>query len=492
MPDDKSKLSSFSNGRRWLNWLNAVLGAAGLLALVVMVNYLADGHSQRFQLDRNSLFKLTDQTRRVLDSLTNDVNITVFFDPHGPNEDIYSLTTSLLAEYKQACPRHINITNIDYGHEVGEAKEFLSKHNLAGLQEKDFILFECGGAQKPVYAKELATYDFSDRLAGRSLTVRRSAFLGELYFTENIYDVANPRPAKAYFLTGHGENDPEDNRNNYGYSKFAGLLKDELNCNWEKLSLQGTNDVPADCQLLVVAASARESRLLPDEVDKIRAYLKQGGRMMALLTEVTGLEPLMADWGVDIGPANNRVIDLDKSVSRNDSQSFLCKDLATNFITDPLISDNMPLLMVFPRAVGEMRNRSKLPGMPTVTVLAATTKEAMNEARQKSQFPLIAEVEQGGIQGVGGGTRMVIAGDSDFLDDQVIDFVGNHIFAKRALSWLLQRQETMLPGLGPRPIHEYRIYMTRGQAQSVRWLLLAGLPATVLFLGGLVWLRRRS
>jgi hypothetical protein len=51
----------------------------------------------------------------------------------------------------------------------------------------------------------------------------------------------------------------------------------------------------------------------------------------------------------------------------------------------------------------------------------------------------------------------------------------------------------MLSGLGPRPIKEYKLYnMTDAQAQSIRWLFLAGLPGGVLFLGGLVWLRRRS
>jgi LPXTG-motif cell wall-anchored protein len=34
--------------------------------------------------------------------------------------------------------------------------------------------------------------------------------------------------------------------------------------------------------------------------------------------------------------------------------------------------------------------------------------------------------------------------------------------------------------------------MTDSQTNAVRWLFLAGMPGAVLFLGGLVWLRRRS
>ena len=115
----------------------------------------------------------------------------------------------------------------------------------------------------------------------------------------------------------------------------------------------------------------------------------------------------------------------------------------------------------------------------------------------RREFPLLAAVEQGVIQGVnsprGGGTRIVVAGDSDFLDDQVIDsWAGNHYFAGLALNWLLERPQILLHGLGPQPIQEYTLYMTRAQLRALQWLFLAGMPGAVLALGGLVWLRRRN
>ena len=488
-----SPKQSFSNGRRWLNWLNTLLAVAAFLALVVMANYLAGGHFKRLQMDRDSAFKLSEQTLRVLDSLTNDVDVTLFFEPHGANEEIYRLASGLLAEYQQACPRHVRVRTLDYDREVGAAKEFLAKHSLSGLKEKDFVLFESGGHIKLVYGKDLADYDFSELIAGRSQYVRRSAFLGELYFTEDIHDVSNPRLLKAYFLYGHGENDPEDNKEKTGYSKLAAILKDELDCDWEKVALHGTNAIPADCQLLIVAASAREGKMTDDELAKIAAYLKQGGRMLAVLTVRSGLESVLAKWGVGVG--DSRVVDVDKNFNLGEG-TFLTAKLMPHSIMDPLVSEKMPLLMVFPRPAYELENRSKMPGAPEVTILAATSSQGMNEARQAGVYPLLVAVEQGGIQGVnspgGRGTRIVVAGDSDFLDDQAIDFVGNHVFAQLALNWLLQRPQIMLSGLGPRPIKEYKLYMTHAQRREIGWLFLAGLPGGVLFLGGLVWLRRRS
>jgi hypothetical protein len=496
MPDPDSPRPSFSHGRRWLNWLNMLLAVATVLALVAMANYLAYGHFKRFQMDRNSAFKLSAQTLRVLDSLTNDVNATLFFEPRGPNEEIYDLASGLLGEYQAACPRHLRVKTLDYDRKVGEAREFLAKYSLTGLHDKDFVLFESAGHTRLVYGKDLASYDFSDLIAGRSKFVRRSAFLGELYFTADIYDVSNPRPMRAYFLYGHGENDPdENNANRPGYSKLAAILKDELDCDFQKLFLQGTNLIPADCQLLIVPASAGEGRMTPDELAKIALYLQQGGRLLALLTAPSGLESVLANWGVAVGDTHNRILEKDKDFTLPDG-TFLTAKLMPHPIMNALASEKMPLRMVFPRAVYAMESLSKAPGTPEVTILAATSSQAKSQTGQTGVFPLLVAVEQGGIQGVnspgGRGTRMVVAGDSDFLDDQVIDFVGNHLFAQLSLNWLLQRPQIMLDGLGPRPIKEYKLYMTHAQTQAVRWLFLAGLPGGVLFLGGLVWLRRRS
>ena len=231
----------------------------------------------------------------------------------------------------------------------------------------------------------------------------------------------------------------------------------------------------------------------PAELAKIAAYLKQGGRMLALLTVRSGLESVLGDWGVMVG--DNRVMDLDKNFLFG-TGTFLTANLFAHPIMNPLASDKKRILMVFPRAVDKVENSAKIPGAPEVTRLAETSPSGIDDEKHAGAYTLMVAVEQGGIQGVnspgGRGTRIVVAGDSDFLDDQVIDSEGNHVFANLALNWLLQRPQIMLSSLGPRPIKEYKLYMTKAQTQAIRWLFLAGLPGGVLLLGGLVWLRRRS
>jgi hypothetical protein len=493
-PTDTSK-PSFASGRRWTGALNMAAGSMAVLALVVMINYMAGGHILRLQLSHDAAFKLSRQTLAVLDSLTNDVQVTIFFQPNGDNQQIYGLTTALLNEYQNAKPNHIRVSLLDYTRFPVPAKELLTKYSLNGAQEKDFVIFESNGHKKIVYAKELAEFDLSEVMSGR---VRRSAFKGELLFTSDIYAVSNPQALKTYFLYGHEENNPGDpaggpeKLGHTGYSKLADILKKEIDSDWGLLSLRGTNDVPHDCQLLIIAGP-REGEFLPEETNKIAGYLKNGGRLLALLSKPCGLEPVLQPWGVVFG--NGRVLEKDPKYMVSSGSFLTAVLIPPHPIINPLAKDKTPILMWWARPLYP-EARGKVPGAPEVSFLAATSTNAVNETNHVSAYYLLAAIEQGVIKGVdtpnGGGTKIVVAGDSDFLDDEFIEaWQPNHDFAYLALSWLLQRPPILLEGLVPQPIKEYRLYLTTTQSATVSWLFLAGMPAAILALGGLVWLRRR-
>jgi ABC-type uncharacterized transport system involved in gliding motility auxiliary subunit len=85
---------------------------------------------------------------------------------------------------------------------------------------------------------------------------------------------------------------------------------------------------------------------------------------------------------------------------------------------------------------------------------------------------------------------MIISGDSAFLDNALINTLGNEDFVSSASNWLLDR--SFLLKLGPKPIKVYRLTMTETQRQAAELTLVAFVPGALLLLGGLVWLRRRK
>lgn len=503
--DDKPSKPSFHPARRWLNWFNTIVGVAAVLALVAMANYLASGYFKRFEASANSHLAITPQTQALLTQLTNQVDVTIFFDQEG-NQEIYGLTASLLKQYSYL-NSHLSVETIDPTRSPGKAAALLSKYKLTTLKDKNFVVFDCGGKSKVVFGNELYDYDLNAVLSGQGNSVRRNAYKGELLFSSAIFSVTFPRQSKAYFVTGHGEHDPEVVGQDVGYSKFAALLRDETNVEWEKLSLFGTNAIPADCQLLIIAGPSK-AQFQTNELEKIDTYLRQGRRLLVLLNNLgmsgnSGIEKVLARWNV--GVANYRI--QDKGFSMDGDDLVPAQVNSNHPIMKAIVSEGLQLYLVLPRTIGPNSITSQSADAPQVEILAATSTNAVGlykaygptgaiEAREKTgSFPVIVAVEHGSIKNVNterGVTRILVLGDSLCFDNQNLDTAANHYFANSAINWLVDRPQMLLTGIGPRPIKEYKLVVTSAQSQTLRWILLGAMPGAVLLLGGLVWLRRRS
>ena len=498
-------IASFSARRRWGIVLNVIFSAAALLALVVMANYLGAGYFKRFDWTHSSRFKLSAQTTKLLQSITNQVNVILFFDAKG-EEEVYGWTSALLKQYHYVNPRVV-VRTVDYTRFPGSAELVLAKYKLTALKEKNFVVFDCEGRSKIVNANQLADYNIREVLGGQSKEFKRTAFKGEMLCTSAIFAVTWPRPQSAYFVSGHGEHPPDDAGTiaDFGYSKFAAILKDENNVAWQKLSLLSTNPIPADCSLLIIAGPAT-GKFDDFEFEKIEAYLKQGGRLLVLLNNLirggsSGLEKFLGKWNV--GVASNMIFE-EKDFSPGTGTDLYIAELDPQHpVSKPLAMEDLHVRLVLPRAVGQLQGAVATAGGPNVQVLARTSPKAVakyqvtnTEVRfQTNTFPLMVAVEQGGIKGVTGdrgATRIVVVGDSLCLDNQVIDWAANHYFAGFAINWLLERPQALLAGLGPRPVTEYKVDLTGRQMRALRWIFLAAMPGLVLVVGGLVWLRRRS
>jgi ABC-type uncharacterized transport system involved in gliding motility auxiliary subunit len=115
-----------------------------------------------------------------------------------------------------------------------------------------------------------------------------------------------------------------------------------------------------------------------------------------------------------------------------------------------------------------------------------------SKADRRGSIPLAVAVEKGSIQGISarrGSTRMIIVGESYFLNNMAIAYVSNSDFAHFCVNWLLDRSQ--LIAIGPRPMGQVTLTMTQAQMSAARWVLLAAMPGGILLIGLMVWWRRR-
>lgn len=484
---------SFSGARRFNSALHALLGTLAVAALVVMANYLAARHSLRGFWSTRSEVQLSPQTLGLLRTLTNQVAVTVFYDHREP---YFSTVRGLLREYELANPR-IQVQVVDYLRDAGEAQLVYSTYKLAGETNKNLVIFSCEGRTKILNGGALMEHKV-EVVNAREREFERSpvAFHGELAFTVALLMVTNPRLPTAYFLTGHEEHALDSTHELQGYSKVNLLLWQ--NCiQSATLSLAGTNVVPENCSLLVIAGPLKP---IPDaELDTIEQYLSQGGRLLALLNSFStplqcGLERVLAKWGV--GVSTNAVVDLRNSKTSRGTDLFTT-DFTTHAAVRTLheagLKNEAALHLIRPRAVGRDDAALKTADSRTMEELVRSASTATLDGHAHA-FSLAMAVEKGAVKGVvtqRDTTRMIVVGDSIFLGNQMIESANNRDFATSAVNWLLDRPQ-LLHGIGPRRVDEFRLSLSQTQLQTLQWLLLGALPGAVLAFGGLVWLRRRN
>ena len=202
----------------------------------------------------------------------------------------------------------------------------------------------------------------------------------------------------------------------------------------------------------------------------------------------SGLERILANWGVEVG---GRLVTDDSQAKAGHAQVLYISNFGRHPIVRPLTDSRLAL--VVPQAVRQSPSPSRTADTAKVVELAFTSEHGKEAGGvTNGAIPLMVAVEKGAIPGVAadrGSTRLVVVGDSYFLANATIDFDGNRDFANLAVNWLLDRLQLL--EIGPRPIREYKISMTQTQMTAARWVLLGGLPGSVLLLGSLVWVRRR-
>src|SRR5262249_1639125 len=266
---------------------------------------------------------------------------------------------------------NIGLRTVDYLRDAGAAQKLKTQYLTAAPTDKNLVIFDCGGKTRILDGNMLAkvTLEQLPSEEGKELRFRRKpvAFLGEMFFTAALIDVISPKPFVAYFLTGHGEHQVDSGDEIVGYLKFASLLQ-QNSTRVQVLSLTGTNSVPADCNLLVIAGP--RSAILEPELSKLDQYLAQGGRLLALfnsasLNRETGLEKLLAGWGVQV--SQDLVLDPEPSPQASLGE-LVVSAFSHHALVNPLLGSGLDLVQ--PRRIGKVEPRTQAADAPRVEEIA--------------------------------------------------------------------------------------------------------------------------
>jgi ABC-type uncharacterized transport system involved in gliding motility auxiliary subunit len=510
----------------------SVFGAGVLLAIALfgIVNYFGWKYHQRFDWTRSRLYSLSEKTENVLRDLDRDVEVVVFL---SPAEELYSAASELLSRYEAGSPR-LSVRHVDPEKNLLEAQNLVSEYELSHLS---VVVFDAGNDRRVVDGADLADYDYSGLQMG--VGPQMTGFKGEQVFTSALINLLESRKPKIVFTTGHGEAELDD-FSPEGLSAARELLGRD-NFELEEWASLGQGAAPADTDLVVIAGPT--STFLEPELAVLGNFLEAGGRLLVLLDPTlspagglvkTGLESLLADYGVEVG--EDIVVDPTNPLPFFGADTIFVNSYGDHVITRSLDQAQLPVVVALARSarpdyevegltVVELMSTSlegwgetdlanlqqvakseedfggpvplavavemdSLPSGSDEEVMAAATEEGdLGPSQASSEASSVESGEADSGKTTASGLRLVVVGDSDFATNSQMQNVPNATFLANALNWLVERET--LVGIPPKEPEHVRLGLTSGELSRLVWLVLLGLPGLTILAGLIVFLKRR-
>ncbi len=440
------------------NWaLYTVLG----IAIVVSANYFANRYTRRWDLTPTKKYSLSPQTLKMLKGLNRDVAVYIFDRKEGLREG-----RDLVENYSKASTR-LKVRYVDPDREPSLARQFAVRSYGTVVVAAGDRHFEAQGATEEGISNALI------RVLKGQKTV--------------------------YFVQGHGERDL-DSSERTGYSKIKKQFEDE-NYVVKTLFLLQKMEIPSDCSILVIAGPHND--YLPQEIDTIRKYVAEGGRLMVMLDageEVPNLAKLLAEWSVN--DQHDLVVDMNPVAQLFGTGPEM--PLIIKYGSSPIVQPLARTATLFPItrsfAVGKDYKSNV-----TVDSLCETSAESFGVADWNPKMrqvafrvgkdykgPLSVAVS-GTLSGEGDKKaqgRFVAVGTSSLIANNVlIPQFGNRDLFMNMVNWLSAEED--LISIRPKPPESQHLTMTARQMDRAFDLGVYGLPLAIVLMGASVWWRRR-
>jgi len=308
--------------------IGIVVAIVVFVAANILVKKIPDRYTS-FDHSYSGIFSITDETKKYLATLDEDVNIYVLWD----RDDYDEYMVKVLDKY-EAESEHIKVEYID----TNKYPRFYLQYTDTEPEEGSIIVAGESNT-KIIEYNYLYEYDYSNYYYTGSAEV--SGFSGENQINTAIDYVSNGSEIEIFILSGHGETDFEESY--YEAFNMAGVKH-------ETVSLEDYESIPGSVSGVIINGAQQD--LSSSDVDKLTEYLDNGGKILITLaqtkTDTPNLEELL-DY-MDIMINHGMIFENDPNYYL-DENNYLLPEVLSNKYTDSL-----PDFVVVPDAIGMVVN----------------------------------------------------------------------------------------------------------------------------------------
>lgn len=466
-------------GQRFRAGSYATFAAVIVIAIAIMANTLVAAlPSAMTQLDMTSqsLYSLSDQTRRIVSSLDKDVNLYLLANEGSEDAAI----TRLLDRY-EGLSDHIEVSYVD----PTVRPTFLNDYELElNSLYANSVLVECGENFRLVSYSDIyvTSYSYDDySYYGYSTTTE---FAGENALTNAIHYVSSEDLPKIYTLTGHGEGELAD---------YVTEMLEQDNLQVESLSLLTLDSIPEDADAIILHAPATD--LSEDEATLLIDWLHSGGRMVLTTEQVSAekmpnLLKVTAAMGLTV--ENGLVVEGDSQMHLARYPHYLLPDVTSHEITSALKNAGYYILTPMAQPLAETYDVGA-----TVTWLLSTSDDAY--VKTAGLEATTTEKEEGDSEGpfdiaaaseVGEG-RMVWFSSAEMLEthvDSMVSYANSNLFVN-AVNWMCDQEESI--SIRSKSLDTETLTVSSSQSNFWNIVLVGLVPIAFIALGVIVCIRRK-
>jgi ABC-type uncharacterized transport system involved in gliding motility auxiliary subunit len=404
-------------GRQAKYGSNALLLSLAFLGVVIVANYLVFQNNQNWDLTENQENSLAPETIETIAKLPEEVRVVAFFTSRNISR---TSAEDLFKRFVQSSDRKISYEFIDPETNPGAATQ-------AGFSRDGDIFLYMGDS------KEKADFASEQELTGALIRLISGG-------TQTVY-----------FLSGHGEYDPESTGDR-SYSQVKQTLESK-NYSVKSLSLLTVSTIPEDADILVIAGPRQA--LAENEVNLVRDYVANGGKLFVLLDTSLVMEvsdttdPLAEYLAEDLGVLANDTIIIDLVGQSQLGNPYIA--VGASYGSHPIGRGVGNFATLFQEARSLSIRETATGSSPTVIV--STSDQAWAEVDLADLLAGNAPEPEEGVDAIGPlplmvavenfttTARVVVVGDSDFAGNDFIRYDGNSNLFVNSVDWVAGQED---------------------------------------------------
>lgn len=468
-----NKMSKFMTKKSTRYSANATLLTVIVLAILVVVNVFVAQFDWRFDATAAGTYSLSDETKALLNSLTEDITVTAFLPTNYTQQPEFEMVKSTLTMYEQESSK-LKVTYAD------PEKDPTAITRIQQYGADNYcVVFEQGDRVRIALVNDMLLID--------STTGDLGQIQAEQQFTNAIYYVTTGKSPVVTLTTGHGEAPGAD---------LQSLLRSS-NYTLKTVNLL-TEEIPEDTDYLMMVSPTYDFDIT--EIQKLEAYFNQG-KKAALYIDYAGkdlpqLEGFLSEWGIALG--KDIVLEGDQSKYYMHQMNAF-PTLASNALTEGIDESITPVIVQGAQSLivefSDARNVTNTPLMTTsedsfgrVDVQDSTLEKIEGDHEGPMNVAVLSEK----MTESGSTAQWLVVGCSSIYQDGIIsmDTFGNQQFLLNTVNKMTDNAEQIT--VAPKAVYPEMFAISAITALIWAAIVVIVIPILVIVFGIILYFRRKN